>query len=227
MLRPVFLPLIFGLIGTAILVSLGVWQLQRLTWKQGILSNIEARISADPVAIPDDPDAASDKYLPVRASGDVTADEIHVLVSQKRIGAGYRIISAFQLDDGRRIMLDRGFVAADQKTATRPMGAAQVTGNLHWPEETGSSIPEPDKSKNIWFARDVTEMAETLGALPILVVARDRVFDADPVDPLPVDTTGIPNDHLQYALTWFSLAAVWLIMTLAFIWRGRSAQKGS
>ncbi|NVK59690.1 MAG: SURF1 family protein, partial [Rhodobacteraceae bacterium] len=70
-------------------------------------------------------------------------------------------------------------------------------------------------------ARDIGAMAETLGTEPLLVIARS-VAPGDPnIDPLPVDTGGIPNDHLQYAITWFSLAVVWLIMTAYYIARLR------
>ena len=226
MLTRFLLPLLFGLVGIAILVSLGTWQMQRLTWKQAILSDIELRIAATSVNLPDQVDQIRDKFLPVIVEGTVTADEIHVLVSQKRIGAGYRIISAFETGQGRRILLDRGFIKVDQKNAARPLGTAEISGNLHWPNETGSSIPEPDLKAEIWFARDVPAMAAFLKTEPILIVARETNLENDPVSPLPVDTVGIPNDHLQYALTWFSLAVIWHIMTLAFLWRARSVQKG-
>ncbi|MGH1578177.1 SURF1 family protein [Planktotalea sp.] len=227
MLKRVLLPLIFGLAGFAILVSLGVWQLQRLTWKQDILADITSRITADPIALPATLDPTRDRYLPVMATGTFSENEIHVLVSQKHVGAGYRIISAFDTNDGRRILVDRGFIKVDQKNSDRPIGAASIIGNLHWPDETGGSIPEPDLKAEIWFARDVPVMAQHLDTLPILLVAREVSLENDPVSPLPVDTVGIPNDHLQYAITWFSLAAIWLVMTLTFLWRARGAQKGS
>ncbi len=222
-----FLPLMFGLIGTAILVSLGVWQIQRLSWKQAILSDINSRISAAPQALPANPDPVDDKYLPVTASGTVLDEEIHVLVSQKQVGAGYRIIAVFETDTGQRILLDRGFVKVDQKHAERPIGAAKVEGNLHWPEETGGSIPAPDMKADIWFARDVPAMAAHLKTDPVLIVTRSNSLENDPVKPLPVDSAGIPNDHLQYAITWFSLAVIWVIMTLTFLWRAARAQKGT
>ncbi|WP_293441773.1 SURF1 family protein [Planktotalea sp.] len=225
MLTRYLVPLLFGLIGVAILVSLGVWQMQRLTWKQAILADIDARIAAEPVELPDEFDRLTDRFLPVTAKGAVTSEEIHVLVSQKQVGPGYRIISTFETDTGRRILLDRGFVKIDQKNADRPTGMANVTGNLHWPDETGSSIPEPDLKAEIWFARDVPAMAKHLETEPVMIVLRTSSFENDPVAPLPVDKVGIPNDHLQYAITWFSLAVIWLIMTLTFLWRARTAQK--
>ncbi|MEN8894346.1 MAG: SURF1 family protein [Planktotalea arctica] len=220
-------PLLFGLVGSAILISLGVWQMQRLTWKEAILADIETRITAAPVAIPAMPDPVADKYLPVTARGEITGDEVHVLVSQKQIGAGYRIIAAFELLDGRRVLLDRGFVKVQQKEAMRPTGMSQVVGNLHWPDEKGSSIPEPDLKAEIWFARDVPALAAHLNTEPVLIIARNVDLADDPVAPLPVDSASIPNDHLQYALTWFSLALIWMVMTLAFLWRARGVQKGS
>ncbi|MEM9580431.1 MAG: SURF1 family protein [Pseudomonadota bacterium] len=217
----VITPLIFGLAGVAILVSLGVWQMQRLTWKEAILADIEARISAAPVSVPANAQEGRDTYLPIFESGEIGAGEIHVLVSQKRIGAGYRIIAPFTLADGRTVLLDRGFTKTENKATERAKGPADVTGNLHWPDEKGSAIPEPDMAANIWFARDVPAMAAALGTEPTLIIARD-VTPADPqMTPLPVDTSGIPNDHLQYAVTWFSLAVIWAIMTLYFLWRAR------
>jgi surfeit locus 1 family protein len=227
MRTPLLFSLLFGLTGAAILIWLGVWQMQRLEWKQGILSNIENRISAESVALPEQPDPDADKFLTVFASGTLTDDEIHVLVSQKHVGAGYRVISVFVTNSGRRILLDRGFIKVDQKSAERPIGPTDVTGNLHWPEEKGSSIPEPDLKAEIWFARDVFAMAKHLDTEPVLIVARETSLIDDPVAPLPVDTVGIPNDHLQYALTWFSLALIWVLMTFTFVWRARGAQKGT
>ena len=94
-----------------------------------------------------------------------------------------------------------------------------MTGNLHWPDDRNSSTPENDLKANIWFARDIGAMAEVLQTEPLLVVARE-IDPADPkIEPLPVSPSGIPNDHLQYAITWFSLAVVWLIMTGYYIRR--------
>ncbi len=211
--------LIFGLAGLAVLVSLGVWQVQRLAWKQGVLSEIESRISADPVALPQQPSEGADKYLPVVVEGELEPGEIHVLVSVKQVGAGYRIIQSFSTQ-GRTILVDRGFVPTTAKQTDRLTGPMQITGNLHWPDEIDSYTPEANIDANIWFARDVPNLAAALGAEPVLLIARSQT---DPgITPLPVSTTGIPNDHLQYAITWFGLALVWAAMTGYFLWRSRA-----
>lgn len=223
MRRTLFL-LIIGLGGAAILISLGVWQVQRLAWKQAIIADINARITATPVALPETVDPLTDAYLPIVADGVIEDGEIHVLVSQKDIGAGYRIIAPFELQDGRQIMVDRGFALATAKDIERVIGPATVVGNLQWPQETDGFTPAPDMKANIWFARDVDAMATQLQTLPILLVARSSSLREPGVSALPVDTARIPNDHLQYAITWFSLAAIWLGMSLFFL-RRRGASK--
>jgi surfeit locus 1 family protein len=209
--------LTFGLIGAAILIGLGTWQLQRLDWKQGVLADIDSRISSAPVPVPATPDPDADKYLPVQATGTVLAGEAHVLVSIKDVGPGYRIIAPFELSDGRAILLDRGFVRDSAKDTARTTGPLSVTGNLHWPNEVDSYTPAPDLDGNTWFARDVPALAQALGTDPVLLIARTTSEPAPTVTPLPVDSAGIPNDHLQYAITWFSLAAIWLVMTFLFM----------
>ena len=221
MRRWVFL-LTFGLIGAAILIGLGTWQLQRLDWKQGVLADIDSRITASPVAVPATPDPATDKYLPVQAQGTILPGEAHVLVSIKDVGPGYRIIAPYELADGRRILLDRGFVRDAAKNNTRTTGPISVTGNLHWPDEVDSYTPAPDLAGNTWFARDVPALAKALGTDPVLLIARTISEPNPSVTPLPVDSAGIPNDHLQYAITWFSLAAIWLAMTFFFMRSMRS-----
>jgi len=215
MIKRMIVPLILGIGGIAILVSLGTWQLRRLEWKQDVLSEIEARIAAPPVPFAQ----AEGPYAPVYATGILGGPELHVLVSRKQIGAGYRIIQALETEQGR-IMVDRGFVPVAQVDTPRPTQTLSVTGNLHAPQDRNSSTPENDVEANIWFARDVTQMAEVLGTQPVLLIARSDTGQG--VDPMPVATESIPNDHLQYAMTWFSLAVVWLGMTLYLLWRIRA-----
>ncbi len=215
------IPLIFGIVGTAILVGLGTWQLQRLQWKEGMIAQIDARIADAPIALPESAGEAADEYLPVEVTGRFTDREIDVLTSVKGIGPGYRVITAFQTEDGRRILVDRGFIPQTDKAAARPPVDATVTGNLLWPDETDSFTPEPDLAANIWFARDVPAMAASLKTEEILVVLRQTTELSSPVMPLPVDSDGIPNNHLEYVITWYGIAVIWVLMTGYFLWRQR------
>lgn len=225
MRKSVLIPLIFGIAGVAVLIGLGKWQVERLAWKEGILADIAAHISADPVDLPEAVEPERDRYLPVALTGQIEPEALRVLVSQKQVGAGYRVISV--LDTGaRRVLLDRGFIKVSADIPAPSEGVVTVQGNLHWPDERLSSTPENDVAGNIWFARDIAQMAEVLGTEPVLVVARKLSVPEAGVSPLPVDTSGIPNDHLSYAITWFSLAAIWAAMSGVFIWRMRQAERG-
>jgi surfeit locus 1 family protein len=219
MMRRIVVPLLFGVFGVGILVSLGVWQLQRLGWKEAVIAQIDARIGAAGVALPASPDPLVDRYLPVQVSGRLTGDELDVLVSRKQIGAGYRVISALETDTGRRVLVDRGFLAEDARGLPRLATTLVVEGNLVWPDEVDGFTPAPDPKLGIWFARDLPAMAAALNAEPILIVARSDTGDG--IDPMPVDSSAIPNDHLNYAITWFLLALVWSGMTGLLVWRMR------
>jgi surfeit locus 1 family protein len=161
----------------------------------------------------------------VVATGRIGPRVLRVLVSRKQVGPGYRLISALETG-GRLVLLDRGFIAVEDAIPTSE-GAVTVRGNLHWPDDRLSSTPENDVAGNMWFARDIAQMAGELGTEPLLIVAREVAPPEPGVTPLPVDTGHIPNDHLSYAITWFSLAAIWAVMTGAFIWRQGRAAKGA
>lgn len=218
MTKRMIFPLLLGLVGTVVLVSLGVWQLQRLAWKEAILADIDARIAAAPVSVPAFPDPEADRYLPVEAEGRFTGEHLDVLVSRKQIGPGVRVIEVFETSR-RRLLVDRGFVPDDLRAAPRDESATRVVGNLHWPQEVDGFTPPPDQKTGLWFARDVPAMAAALGAEPVLIVAREPTAQA--IEPMPVDNSDIPNDHLGYAIQWFGLALVWMGMTAYLLWRIR------
>jgi len=211
--------LLFGLLGAAVLMWLGFWQLERLHWKEGILAEIEARIMADPVALPAVPDPVAHRYLPVVASGTLSG-VVQVLASTRDYGPGYRIIQGFETD-GRRVLVDRGFRPIEEHSDVFGPVEVTVIGNLYWPDEVDRFTPEPDRARNLWFARDVPAIAQVLGTEPVLIVAREVTPLLGPVYPLPIDAAGIPNRHLEYVVTWFSLAIVWLGMTAYLMWRIR------
>ena len=216
-------PIVIGVVGTAILLMLGAWQVQRLAWKEGLIAGIEARMSAEPVAMPAIPNPERDHLLRVKVQGTLETDELHAIHSIKRIGPGYRLIVPMALDD-RRIMVDLGFILERSKDAVPREGSVRwtdrpgpdtVTGLLSWPRETDSFTPEPDLNRNIWFARNVEKMAAALDTEPLLVIAENHPDDQI-VLPQPPGVD-LPNRHLEYALTWFGLALVWSIMSVIWL----------
>jgi surfeit locus 1 family protein len=212
-------PVLMGVVGVAILMSLGFWQLRRMEEKRVYLDEIEARIGNAPIALPAVPEEGPHKFQAVVAEGRFTGEYLEVLAGQKGASPGVMVIEAFALPDGRRIMVQRGFVEEEARAVPRPPQEGRVEGNLHWPQDTGSSTPPPDAKTGLWFARDVPAMATKLGTEPVLIVASAPTGDA--IAPMPVDTSGIPNDHWGYAIQWFLLAATWAGMTLFLLWRIR------
>lgn len=218
MLRKILFPFILGVAGCGVLISLGLWQVERLAWKEDILSEIETRLQAPARPLSMFVNEASDEYTRVLLRGRPSGDELHVLVSGTEAGTGYRVISKFETVIGP-VMLDQGLLAIDNKDAPASMVQMQVTGTLIWPDDQNSSTPEPDLAANIWFARNVVTMSEALGTLPLMIVATQASPPDPRITPLPVNTASIKNDHFEYAVTWFLLAAVWAIMSLYLIRR--------
>jgi len=219
MLRKLIFPLLLGIAGCGVLISLGVWQVQRLAWKEGILAELDSRLTGAPQPFDFSATEEINEYTRVTLSGTPTGEELHVLTSGTAAGTGYRVISKFTLDDGNDILLDLGLLPLDIKDAAPLITPMQITGTLLWPDDQNSSTPDPDTTKNIWFARNVELMSAALSTQPFMVV----VSTATPADPrltaLPVETSGIKNDHLEYAITWFLLAIVWAAMTMFLIFR--------
>lgn len=223
--RRFLLTLLFAFLGALILVSLGAWQLQRHQWKQDILTRIETEIAAEPVALPDNPDAARDAFRPVRVEGRIGDAEILVQSSMKLVGAGYRVIAPFETADGRRILIDRGFIPQSARDAARPGGPAMILGNLHWPDELDMFTPDPDRASSLWFARDVPGLSAALDTEPVFVVVRETTLPAESLEPLPLDSAGIPDNHLGYAIQWFLMAVAWVAMAGVFL-RGQLRGEG-
>ncbi|MDU8926111.1 SURF1 family protein [Alisedimentitalea sp. MJ-SS2] len=216
--------LIFSVLVLVVLISLGNWQVRRMGEKQTYLTQIEATIGAAPVTLPAAPDPDKHRFLAITATGQFTGPEIHVLVSTRDFGAGYRIIQAFETD-GRKLLVDRGFIRLTDKDYPRPASEVQLTGNLYWPDETDSYTPDNDLGANIWYARDVPPLAAHLGTEETMIIARTTTPDDPRITPLPTDSASIPNRHLEYVLTWYGLALTWVVMSLYFLRRRRATTR--
>ena len=215
----------FAIAGVGVRVWRGAWQAQRLIWKEALIARLEQRLSAAPVALPAQPDPERDEFLRVRVNGRIGDRALHVLTSQKPWGPGYRVISTLTGAGGRAVLVDLGYVPqAAKDSGVLPAGPIDVTGALYWPNETDGFTPAPDRAANIWFARDLALMAEalgakTLGAEPVLIVAEAH-GGGDWPKPLRLGVNQ-RNDHLQYAITWFSLALIWAVMGTMLVRRER------
>ena len=118
---------------------------------------------------------------------------------------------------GRRILIDMGYIPEALKKSVRKPQDVTIVGNILWPNEVDSFAPDPNMEKNIWFARDATNMARHFGTESFLIVARTIEVGDYGTIPQPIGLN-IPNNHLEYAITWFSLALVWFGMTLYLLY---------
>jgi surfeit locus 1 family protein len=214
--------IIFGLVGVAVLIGLGAWQVKRLAWKEALIARLEQRLATDPVALPSAPDPARDAFLRVRVSGRIDGREVHVLTSLIPYGPGFRVIVPLRAESGRVVMADLGYVPEALKDAGgRRGGPVEVVGALYWPDETDAFTPAPDRAANIWFARDLGPMAEALGAEPLLIIAESgSLGGGEWPKPLRLGVS-LVNNHLQYAITWFLLALAWAVMSALLVRRER------
>jgi surfeit locus 1 family protein len=221
MLARMFPSLIFGLAGVAVLMALGFWQLSRLDEKVAQIAAIEARIGDAPGALPAATDPVVDRFRPVAAQGRHTGEVVHVLSSREGFGPGSRVIGAFETEAGRRILVDRGYLPEAARGGTVfASGPVAITGNLDWPRDADGYTPEPDMARGLWFSREVEPIAAHLDTEPVMVVARTDA-PVPGLVPTPIDGADLRNDHLEYAITWFLLAAAWAGMTLFLLWRIR------
>ncbi|MAS06753.1 MAG: hypothetical protein CL534_18990 [Ahrensia sp.] len=226
--------LVSTLVALAILVSLGNWQLRRLAWKEDLLATIDARIHAAPVPL----DEALSRmrggedieYLPVELSGRfLPGTEQHVLSTWKG-ASGWNIYQPLRLEDGRVLFVNRGFVPydrADPKTRPEslPEGEQAITGLARLPLDAkpGFLVPENEPAKNEYYWKDLAAMTAAAGVGGETVVP--LFVDAGPyADPAKLPIGGVtnidlPNNHLQYVVTWYGLALALAAVSGVFLWR--------
>jgi surfeit locus 1 family protein len=211
-------------------IALGLWQLERRAWKLDLIARVDARLAADTVAAPG-PDAWADlsrdrdEYARVGATGRFLHDsEVAVLAVTER-GSGYWILTPLETPDFT-VLVNRGFVPQDRRDPlTRPADRADgqagdpvtVTGLLRLSEPRGGFLRANDPATGRWYSRDVAAIAQAEG-LPGPVAPYFVDADATP-NPggLPVGgltVISFRNAHLSYALTWFALAALVVVLTI-------------
>ena len=213
----VFLVLI-AIPGLLVLLSLGIWQTKRLAWKEALLENISYNLRAKPSLLPSDAKKSEHNYKMVKVKGALEKRSIFILTPVKGSGAGFRVISPLKLKGGSKILVDRGVINERDKPFLETSREQRlVVGYLSWPNETDYFTPEPNFKRNIWFARDLEKMANFLEAEPILVVATKNRLDPSIKMQDPVN--GIPNNHLQYAITWFMMSILWFGMSVYFVYK--------
>jgi surfeit locus 1 family protein len=219
-----------------LLIGLGTWQLERKTWKEALIATLDERVGAEPVPLPPPErwptlDPAKDEFRRVVFAATMPPGRealVYGAASAVRpdvSGPGYWVFTPAALSDGTALVVNRGFVPEgqqDPKTHVPPAGRIDLVGALRWPEPRGWFLPKDDPAHNLWFVRDPDAMAQAKGWG---TVAPFYVELETPTGALPRAGRLKPtlrNVHLQYALTWFGLAAV-LLAIFALWLRSRRA----
>ncbi|MEP0709254.1 MAG: SURF1 family protein [Parvibaculum sp.] len=217
--RPLLWPTLMTLAALPVLIGLGVWQLERLEWKEALLERIETRLAAAPVELPEPRewsalDVAAHEYARVTLTGRFLDREFHYFTQGAQGQAGYAVISPLEVEAGAVVLVDRGFVPAALKETDAhggvPQGEVSFTGILRAPHARGTFDGVDDPEKNIWMVRDPAVMGAALDGMtvaPFIVEAGESAF-AGEWPKAGAARVDIPNNHLDYALTWFGLAAV-------------------
>jgi surfeit locus 1 family protein len=219
------------LVCLAILIGLGVWQLQRLKWKEGVLARVAALQAAPARSLADVLKAGGDLDF-VRVSLDCPDLEHRPLLRLFAVRegvAGYRLITACPMSAQgySSILVDRGFASFEQAQAAMQPGRTALPGPVVGVLRKGDAptfvTPKNRVSENLWYSRDVPAMARQLHvAAPVpvyLMVERPAPVGSGPIpEPIPAN---IPNRHLEYALTWFGLAAALIGVYAAMLLRRR------
>lgn len=198
------------------LVALGVWQVQRLTWKRALIAQVNARLSAPPVPAPRGA-GPDDAYRRIVATGRYAPRADSFVQASTVRGPGWWVLTPLRLRDGRAVLVNRGFVAK-RDTPPPPAGAVRVTGLLRLTEPNGGFLRSNDPAADRWYSRDVAAIAArrgVQGVVPYFIDA-DTGVPGGPVAGLTV--VRFANNHLPYAITWFVLALM-ASAGLVYWWR--------
>jgi surfeit locus 1 family protein len=232
--RSLLIPGLCALAGFVALLGLGTWQIERKAWKEDLIETLTNRLTSEPGALPPPeywpllgPENAEFKRVRLNVSFPKSTDAL-VYTSGSALrddvkGAGYFVFSPATLANGHVIVVNRGFTA-DRKYPPAE-GAQEIVGVLRWPESPSLFVPERDSTGATWFVRDHLAMARALGWGD---VAEFYIEQEAPVPPGGVPHPSalkvrLRNDHLQYAITWYSLAGVLVVMFAVWARRQRSA----
>jgi surfeit locus 1 family protein len=209
----------------ALLCCLGVWQVKRLAWKEGLIAAIERNMAAAPqpfsvTQLTDGSAATLEEYRKLRLTGRY-ADQSLRMIATLNGAAGWRLLSLFETEDGARFLVDRG-VAAEGQTPAPPAGVVSLAGLVrHHAMGQGMFDPPNNVSGNQWYWWDWPAMLAALpqNAMPTATFVLELLPGEPGTEALfvPPPKANLANNHLGYAITWFGFAAALLLISGLFI----------
>ena len=231
--RPTLWPTVFTIPVLAVLVALGSWQVHRLAWKTELIANFEARVAEAPVAAPDRiDDIDAWRYRRVLLSGRFLNDkELHVTGKTYEGNAGFHVITPLVTDGGLTFLVNRGWVPEarrrpDARPETVTDGPVEVVGMVRDDLLRGYFVPDNDPAKEVWLYVDTGQMAAHRGLGPVAGYYVDAIRPPGPFQ-LPIGATTtvtVRNEHLSYAVIWFSFALTLAAIYFIYHWRREEAE---
>ncbi len=213
--RPLFWLTIVAVPVLVSLVALGTWQLQRLQWKNDIISSFEARSEASPMRPPAAISSESE-FQRLAIVGEFLHDkEIYLTGRTYEGNAGFHVVTPLVMADRRVILVNRGWVSESYRDrATRKFslvdGEVVVDAILRLPNEKGYFVPKNDPVAGFWFTLVPAEVAQYLGFQDSIITSYYAdALRAKDVLTLPIGAKtelNLRNAHLSYALTWYGIA---------------------
>jgi surfeit locus 1 family protein len=211
----------------AMVIGLGTWQLQRRVWKTDLLATIAQRMNGEAVALPATIDNLPDwTFRHVTVSGHFDQSYALWLYGRTYDGkVGVHLLVPLIRDTGDTILVDRGFVPFDHASElvpfAEPPASNTVDGIVRAPEPGGIFMPDNQPEKNIWYAVDIAAMSKAVGMTlaPVYIAARPAGSSGWPVATGGTEGTGIRNEHLNYAIFWYSMA---LVLGVIYVMSSRS-----
>jgi surfeit locus 1 family protein len=203
---PLLAPSIMAAVMFALLIGLGIWQLERRTWKLGLLAEIDHAEISPAIPLPADPPQFAKVRIEGRLRPDLQAlygSDVRDLPGGPAIGA--QLIEPLERPGQDPVMVVLGWVPTGMAVAA---AGTAVEGYIRRPDQARMFSAPDDASKRRFFTLDPAPIAASLGiahAAPFTLVVMGDVTPGvfpQPATALPRP----PNDHLNYALTWFGLA---------------------
>lgn len=196
------------LFGFILFTGLGIWQVERRAWKLDLIARVDARVHAQPTAVPARFEARKDEYRRVRVTGSLLLDHETLVDALTERGAGFWVMTPLQTGTSV-ILINRGFVPAEKEASYyRPAGPVVITGLMRQSEPKGRFLRSNRPSDDRWYSRDVAAIAAARGLANVLPFFIDADATANsggyPIGGMTV--VRFRNMHLVYALTWFGLA---------------------
>ncbi len=210
-------PTVLTALMLVVLLGLGTWQVQRLQWKENLIATIEVRTHEAPINVVNISDPKVADYRSAEASGIFQHDHEFYMTAISLSGeGGYHVLTPLQLDNGQYLLVDRGWIPYDLKGSGKyfqQAGSVTVKGLLRIPT-LGWMTPKQDYVKGTWYGIDLQAMADSVGisAFMPFVLQVDNTPNPGGYPVGGQTRITLPNNHLIYAITWYSLALVLLVI---------------